>query len=1008
MIGGILEPPPPVWNPRGSQWHRWDPHIHSPGTILEDRFGGDWDAYLKKIEQAVPRVSALGITDYYSIDTYRRVRKFQSEGRLAQTPFVFPNVEMRLGLKTSRERGINIHLLFSPDDPNHEQEIERALHSLSFEYNEQEHHCSRRELVLLGRAFDPAQVDDDAAFRVGINQFKVTFVELRQLFRRNIWLRENCLVAVVAGKNDGTSGIQNDDAFAATREELQRFADIIFSGNPTDRQYWLGRKVDFPVDFIESKYGFLKPCLHGCDAHNLEKTAKPDDDRFCWIKGDLAFESLRQAAIEPEEGVWIGPESPEETAESIAIDNIQTASTPWLKTDKIAFNRGLVSIIGARGSGKTALVDLVAAGAHSLGLALGESSFLLRATTPDDMIGDAKVTEHWLDGSTTTAPFRPPEDAAIEERPSAEVCYLSQHFVNKLCSSAGLANELRREIERVVFEQTNPTDRYEADSFDVLSEFLLRPTLRSRDQQVAAIRSDSNKIAEEDRLRDELPSIRKAFGDLEAKIKRSKGDLAKLLPKDKEKRGKRLLELEAACSAKEKQIETLSRREKSLDGLLGQVVFVLEQEEPARFSDMQTDFAETRFSPADWESFRMKFYGEVREFVAAVKRQVKTEVTLILSGDAAKAVDKATAELREWSLVDLRAERDKVKKEVAVDITTQKRYDALKRSIETDETKLKRLTAAIAHSEGAEERRKSLIEGRRVAYRNVFQTFADEQTRLSDLYEPLHENLKGVSGALAKLRFVVTRVINVAEWVRLGEELLDLRKDSQFRGHGALFGETAKRLAAAWRTGEPDDVASAMQDFLKDFWAEFLKAMPASVKPEERRDWMRRVGEWLYGTEHISIEYGIEYDGTAVERLSPGTRGIVLLLLYLAIDRTDRRPLLIDQPEENLDPKSVFDDLVPHFREARKRRQIIIVTHNANLVVNTDADQVIVATCAPSTAAVLPAISYDSGSLENPKIRKSVCDILEGGERAFLERERRYRLNWKRIVEETEPSEVSK
>src|SRR6202030_1172006 len=105
-----------------------------------------------------------------------------------------------------------------------------------------------------------------------------------------------------------------------------------------------------------------------------------------------------------------------------------------------------------------------------------------------------------------------------------------------------------------------------------------------------------------------------------------------------------------------------------------------------------------------------------------------------------------------------------------------------------------------------EERRKSLIEGRRIAYRNVFQTFADEQMRLSDLYEPLHENLKGASGALAKLRFVVTRVINVAEWVRLGEELLDLRKDSQFRGHGALFGETAKRLAAAWRTGEPENV----------------------------------------------------------------------------------------------------------------------------------------------------------------------------------------------------------
>jgi predicted ATPase len=57
--------------------------------------------------------------------------------------------------------------------------------------------------------------------------------------------------------------------------------------------------------------------------------------------------------------------------------------------------------------------------------------------------------------------------------------------------------------------------------------------------------------------------------------------------------------------------------------------------------------------------------------------------------------------------------------------------------------------------------------------------------------------------------------------------------------------------------------------------------------------------------------------------------------------QNDQRPLIIDQLEENLDPNSVFEELVPHFRDARIRRQIIIVTHNATLVGNTDADQVI-------------------------------------------------------------------
>jgi energy-coupling factor transporter ATP-binding protein EcfA2 len=136
----------------------------------------------------------------------------------------------------------------------------------------------------------------------------------------------------------------------------------------------------------------------------------------------------------------------------------------------------------------------------------------------------------------------------------------------------------------------------------------------------------------------------------------------------------------------------------------------------------------------------------------------------------------------------------------------------------------------------------------------------------------------------------------------------------------------------------------------------------------------------------------LQYDGVDIEQLSPGTRGIVLLLLYLAIDAEDDRPLIIDQPEENLDPQSIFRELVSLFRQAKTRRQIIIVTHNANLVVNTDADQVIVAECGPHRPGQLPVITYESGSLENAFVRQRVCEILEGGERAFKERAKRLRV----------------
>lgn len=158
------------------------------------------------------------------------------------------------------------------------------------------------------------------------------------------------------------------------------------------------------------------------------------------------------------------------------------------------------------------------------------------------------------------------------------------------------------------------------------------------------------------------------------------------------------------------------------------------------------------------------------------------------------------------------------------------------------------------------------------------------------------------------------------------------------------------------------------------------------------RAWAKGFAQWLYSTDHIAIQYSVDYDGVDIRNLSPGTRGIVLLLLYLALDESDDRPLIIDQPEENLDPKSIFDELVPLFVEAKKVRQVIIVTHNANLVVNTDADQIIIADVGPSVERQLPPMTYTSGGLEEQSIREAVCRILEGGEPAFRERARRLRV----------------
>lgn len=258
--------------------------------------------------------------------------------------------------------------------------------------------------------------------------------------------------------------------------------------------------------------------------------------------------------------------------------------------------------------------------------------------------------------------------------------------------------------------------------------------------------------------------------------------------------------------------------------------------------------------------------------------------------------------------------------------------------------------------------------------------------------------LANSTGTIQKLSFLVRRIVDARTWADFAEEhLIDCRRAGPFYGRGSLVRRVETELKPVWEVGSAVDVRAAMSVFIHKYWKDLLSHAPhAPTEQAAFRDWSKRFAHWVFGTGHISVRYELAYDGIDIRKLSPGTRGIVLLLLYLALDDADDRPLIIDQPEENLDPQSVFVELVSLFINAKTKRQVIMVTHNANLVINTDADQVIVAQAGEHSAGGLPTIQYTSGGLEDAEIRRKVCDILEGGEDAFRERARRLRVWLKR------------
>jgi hypothetical protein len=984
--------------PQGSTWHRWDPHIHAPGTIFNDGYRGvdAWEQFLTHVEKSDPSIRALGITDYFSVDVYQTVVEKKKQGRLAGVDLIFPNVELRYGIGTGKNSPINFHLLVSPDDPDHVEKIRRFLLAFTFDGYGETYRCDRDDLIRLGKAHDKTFQDDHAALAAGANQFKVNPDQFRAEWKRSSWVQQNVLVAIAAGSNDGTSGLQGDSSLATLRQEIERSAHIIFSAQSKQREFWLGRGA-VTVEKLRSNWGGCKPCLHGSDAHEIAKVGAPDLDRYCWIKGDLSFESLRQTCLEPETRVHIGSAPPQGAMPSQVIASVMVTNTAWLKTPSVPLNSGLVGIIGARGSGKTALADIIAAGGSARYLHENERSFIRRA---EPYLRGSAVCLTWSDGNSTETQL-----AGEGEADYPSIQYLSQQFVDRLCSADGLADELLLEIERVIHQAHPPEDRMRTATFQELLEIRTEGAREARERREAELAEATRELNIERERDANLPSLQRQRSEKDALITKDRRDRQTLLGKGSEQRSKEFDLVSAAAEKVLGKVEQARRQLQALRKLKDEVTDIRTNRAPRQLTQLQQAHGEAKLTPEQWKDFRMDFAGDVDGILTAATSEVEKLITK-LSGpgenDPVPPADGSTpaasflpqgADPEKQTLSLLNKEIDRLQKLIGIDREKMKAFTRLSDKISRDEAVLSKLDREIETAKKAKERIAALIQSRGDTYAAVFDGIIEEENELKSLYSPLKARLEAEAGALGKLSFSIRRSVDVETWASQGEMLLDLRKTGPFKGRGALLDAAKEELCPAWQNGSSPEIADAMAKF-RDKHERAIRAHSLAEKtnPQAYRKWAGDVAAWLYSTDHIKVTYNVQYDGVEIEQLSPGTRGIVLLLLFLAIDRDDDRPLIIDQPEENLDPKSIFDELVDRFRKAKQHRQIIIVTHNANLVVNTDADQVIVANCDRHRPGELPEISYQSGGLEDPEIRRQVCEILEGGEAAFQERAKRLRL----------------
>lgn len=971
---------------------------------MNNQFSGPnaWGDYLTALEQATPVIEAIAVRDYYVTDTYEEVLRHKAAGRLPSAKLVFPNVELRLDVATAKGGFVNLHLFVSPEDPQHLDELRRLLSRLQFNVMQYRFDCTRADLIRLGKKADPNIADARAALAYGANQFKVNFQQLREVFSESGWAKKNILIAVAGGTTDGTSGVRKA-ADQTIRREIEGFAHVIFAGSPAQREFWLGQKNLGP-DEIRARYAGLKPCLHGSDAHKLDDVASPFGNRFSWIKGGLEFDALRQACIDPDGRAYVGEQPPRSAMPSQVISHVQIGNANWATTPDIPLNHGLVAIIGARGSGKTALADVIAAGCDAIspsGWNTDENispSFLARARK---LIGNATTTLTWGSRATVTRALDGSDANGHMTFPRAR--YLSQQFVEELCSAKGVSDGLVDEIERVIFESHSRDDREWALDFAELRDQQTSRFQQAREREAEAIADISDRIATEFEKESLVATLTTQVGQKKKLIADYTADRAKLVVKGTEAQVTRHTRLSEAAQKLRNKIQSLGNQRRTFVALQDEVRSMRATGAPEMLRQARARHGASGMSDQQWDEFLPIYKGDVDKSLTAYVAWADGEVRKLNGvppppGDPNVALIPDTADLSALPLAPIAAEMTRLEALFSADKVVRDQYAALTGRIAQENSALQTLETRLTDAQGAAARRKDLQTERDDTYGRVFEAIINEQSALAGLYAPLMARLAASSGTLKKLSFSVRRIADVQAWGSVAEdELLDRRKTGPFYGRGSLIAAATEALKPAWKTGSAADVQAAMTAFMARYLRDLLSHAPfAPTQQAEFRVWSKRFAHWLFGTDHITVRYEISYDGVDIRKLSPGTRGIVLLLPYLALDDSDDRPLIIDQPEENLDPKSVFDELVALFVAAKAKRQVIMVTHNANLVINTDADQIIVASAGPHPSGGLPPITYASGGLESAEIRKAVCDILEGGEAAFRERARRLRVRLER------------
>lgn len=1007
--------------PKGSEWRKWDLHIHTPKSIIQ-HYGGDtpevWEKYISDLEQLPEEYKAIGINDYFFLDGYKEVLKFKNNGRLANIDLILPVIELRLDKFASLGaddpwKKVNFHIIFSNkiDAEIIESHFIKAVQTkLKIDVNGDDEDFNEiityETLNQLGRKIkeNTSKTINDSDLKTGFNSLTFNFEVILEKLQATTF-KGKYLTAV--GKSEWET--MRWDGSPGAKKTVINKANFVFTALEKHDIY-----LKHKEKLIEQK---INDKLLDCsDAHHFSTSTDKDriGNSFTWLKADTTFEGLKQVSNDKSR-IFVG-EKPElltrvesgktKFISSVSIDKIagSTLTENWFNGLQIPFNHSMVAIIGNKGNGKSAIADTIGLVGNTKNYEY--FSFLrsekFRSRKPINRSEHFEATLSWEDGSSDVKKLNENPDKSSTEK----VKYIPQGFLEKLCNDD--VDDFENELRNVIFSHISDVDRLGKTNLDELIEY-----------------KTEIKTKEIDELKKEINFINKSIADLEKKQGEEFKKAIELKLKEKES------ELNAHEATKPISIEppddpqivtnnkVISDEIDSKRAITKEIEDSISEKQKA-LKELKLDVSELEKVAQTLTAFETQFDKFKIEITPSLtKFEIKTDdvisfradkskvLSLIESkGVVVKGLEKDLDKNEENGLIGkgiklvseikvLQEKLDDHSKKYQKYIDDQKLWEEKKNNIIGQEDKDETINYYKAQIQYLNEKLNEDISAKIIERKTNLKLLFSKKNEILNLYKSL---FKPVSDFIATYREVLENY-NIALDVDykingFNEKFFDhisLGSKGSFIGNPAGI-ERLNHIIGNHELKSEDGLISFLDEIIDNL--KFDKRESTTPEKREVEKQLKKgysiydLYSFLFNLDYLEPAYKLKLNEKNISELSPGERGALLLIFYLTIDQNDI-PLVIDQPEENLDNQSVFKILVKFIKDAKEKRQIIIVTHNPNLAVACNAEQIIHVSIDKKDKNT---VRFISGSLCNKQINDDVIDILEGTYPALNTRTSTYKV----------------